>query len=82
VGVPPLASIGLMQCSGSHMGYIEDDPRGTVLRIFLYRYSDADPGSSAFLTLVSGSEIRKEKIRMRDEHSGSYFPELGKNLLG
>jgi hypothetical protein len=50
--------------------------RKPVLRIRI-----RDPGSGAFLT--PGSGIRDgQEIRIRDEHPGLYFRELGNNFLG
>ncbi len=45
--------------------------------------ADPDPGSGAFLTLDRGSEMgKKNKIRIRVEHFGSYFRESRNNFLG
>jgi hypothetical protein len=43
--------------------------------------ADPDPGSGVFLTPGSGMG-KKIKIRIRDEHPGSYFWELRNNSLG
>ncbi len=44
---------------------------------------DPDPGSGAFLTPGSGNrDGLKIKIRIRDEHPGSYFRERINNFLG
>ncbi len=42
--------------------------------------SVAHPGSGAFLTLGSWM-CKKSRTRVRDEHPGSYFRELGNNFL-
>jgi hypothetical protein len=42
--------------------------------------ADPDPGSGAFLTHGSGSEM--EKIRIRDEHPRSFFRELRNSFQG
>jgi hypothetical protein len=49
--------------------------------------ADPDPGSRIqelvlFLPLNRGSGIGKKMIRIRDEHPGLYFRELGNNFLG
>ncbi len=52
---------------------------------FLISTAEPDPGFGAFLPLDTGSRagIRNgKKIRIRDEHPGSHFRELRKNLLG
>ncbi len=76
MGAPPLASIGLMQFSGSYMGYIEGDPRRTALRISMYRHNVADP-------LNPDPRSGMEEIRKRDSVPflsgiwGRFYPGFG-----
>ncbi len=52
---------------------------------YLCSVADPDMRSDAFLTPGSGTQIQNpgwKKIRIRDEHPGSYFRELRNNLLG
>ncbi len=48
-----------------------------IIYIEIGSVADPDPGSDAFLIPGSGME----NIQIRDEHSGSYFWELGINLF-
>jgi hypothetical protein len=60
-----------------------------VFQEFVYGFvcsvADTDTVSEAFLTPGSGIQIQNpgwKKIRIRNEHPGSYFRELRNNWLG
>jgi hypothetical protein len=53
--------------------------------VFDLSVADPDPASGAFLTQGSGIGKKSRsgsRIRIRDEHPGSYFRELRSNFLG
>jgi hypothetical protein len=62
---------------------LSETPLETVCTGIFVFGADADQGSGVFLTPVRDPGwIKKIKIRIRDEHPGSYFRELRNNFLG